>query len=245
MQKILSLKSVILAGVILSALYCAITMRHIGGDVGVSKQTAAQGTGDMDSLARLDTYAKSGTSWGMSPFGSGAPLTEEPASKFKKPSTEWKTRTINGITYGFGDGNPREVATKREDYASDFDFLHDSVVTADTEKNLLTFLSNPTLTNVFNKCSSIIRSDALYDVDAFDLERVLFIDGATGRKKLDERRLANMGTEFSGLQTLNITGNAVVAEQCLNQSEIKDLNVLVSQYNAVFESYTNGNIMNP
>jgi hypothetical protein len=45
----------------------------------------------------------------MSPFGSGKPNMEEEKPKFKKPNLEWKMRTINGITYVFGEGNPREV----------------------------------------------------------------------------------------------------------------------------------------
>lgn len=73
---------------------------------------------ETDTSKRLETVANSGTSWGISPFGTGKPLTEEENEKkpvFKKPNTEWKTRqvTLNDgrtMTYVFGEGNPKEVA---------------------------------------------------------------------------------------------------------------------------------------
>lgn len=75
---------------------------------------------EIDSLKRIETYGKSGTNWGMSPFGSGKPLTEEEIPKivFKKPNTEWKTRTISGVTYVFGEGNPNDVALSNDNLKS-------------------------------------------------------------------------------------------------------------------------------
>jgi hypothetical protein len=65
---------------------------------------------ETDTAKRLETLTNSGTAWGMSPFGSGKPLTEEEKPKFQKPNLKWKTRTISGVTYVFGEGNPKEVA---------------------------------------------------------------------------------------------------------------------------------------
>lgn len=66
---------------------------------------------ETDSIKRIETVANSGTQWGISPFGSGKPLEEaEKKPVFQKPNTEWKTRTLSGITYVFGEGNPSGVA---------------------------------------------------------------------------------------------------------------------------------------
>jgi hypothetical protein len=241
MQKI-SLNSVVLSVFFLVAVYFAITMSHSSREIEATTKIVLNGSGEIDSLARLDTYAKSGTNWGMSPFGSGASLVNEVRPIFKKPNLEWGSKTLSGITYVFGAGNPKEVVKKKEDYADEFDFFHDAVVTVQTEKNLVTLLSNPMLTSVFSKCDVFISGDLLTD-GRLDMERILFIDSTTGRKKLDEHGLAVVGTELSSLQVLNSTGARTVAEQCLNQDEIRNLNVLIAQYNAVFESYTNGNMM--
>ena len=69
---------------------------------------------ETDTGKRLETFGNSGTNWGMSPFGSGKPLEEEKKPEFKKPNTEWKTRTLSGITYVFGEGNPKEVGLNPE-----------------------------------------------------------------------------------------------------------------------------------
>ena len=111
MQKI-SLKSVIFSGLLLVAVYFAITISHSSREIETTQKTVINGSGEMDSLVRLDTYAKSGTSWGMSPFGSGAPLTED---EIKTPNTEWKSLTISGVTYVFGNGNPMQVALSKDD----------------------------------------------------------------------------------------------------------------------------------
>lgn len=70
---------------------------------------------EIDTLKRPETVASSGTQWGLSPFGRGKPLTEtDKKPEFKKPNTEWKTRTLNingkWLTYVFGEGNPAGVA---------------------------------------------------------------------------------------------------------------------------------------
>jgi hypothetical protein len=68
-----------------------------------------------------NTLSDSGNVWGDNPFQTRTTntgeLTKPEASKpqptkvlFQKPNTEWKTRTLSGITYVFGEGNPKEVA---------------------------------------------------------------------------------------------------------------------------------------
>jgi hypothetical protein len=81
--------------------------------------TISQSGIETDTGKRLMTLAQSGTQWGMSPFGSGKPLTEEKKPEFKKPNTEWKSRSvtlIDGMTlyYEFGKGNPAGVALNKD-----------------------------------------------------------------------------------------------------------------------------------
>lgn len=81
----------------------------------------AQASGD--TIERMRTYSGSDTKWGVSPFGSGAPLTDTettPKLVFQKPNTEWKTRDVrleDGriLRYVFGEGNPQEVAMTRKE----------------------------------------------------------------------------------------------------------------------------------
>ncbi|MBX9809799.1 hypothetical protein K2X92_05405 [Candidatus Gracilibacteria bacterium] len=67
------------------------------------------------------TLSDSGNVWGGNPFQTGTtntgegtkPETPKPQPTkvvFQKPNTEWKSRTLSGITYVFGEGNPKEVA---------------------------------------------------------------------------------------------------------------------------------------
>lgn len=223
MQKILSLKSVILAGVAIVALYCAITMGYIGGDVGVSKQTAAQGTGDMDSLARLDAYAKSGTSWGMSPFGRGAPLTEESVSKLKKPNTEWNTRTINGITYGFGEGNPGVVAMNEKALRDYWDNGGTFYMTQRAELYMKDFLASENLPILEEKCAGVVHLPANKD-----LNDVLYVDQTTGRKEFSQ---GFMNDIENALSELTDVGDLPKWRSCLSQNEYNEVYIpLRNQY---------------
>jgi hypothetical protein len=64
----------------------------------------------------LTTLSQSGNQWGVSPFDTGIPFTQEMKDPtFHEPNLKWKTRqvTLNDgrtLTYEFGKGNPREVA---------------------------------------------------------------------------------------------------------------------------------------
>ncbi len=48
----------------------------------------------------------------VNPFSGSTDCKKEEKPKFQKPNTEWKTRTLSGIIYVFGEGNPREVQPK-------------------------------------------------------------------------------------------------------------------------------------
>ena len=90
------------------------TITNINTNTGIQDSISQSGI-ETDTAKRIETVANSGTSWGMSPFSSGKPLTEEEYKPvFRKPNIEWKTRQValndgRTLTYVFGEGNPKEV----------------------------------------------------------------------------------------------------------------------------------------
>lgn len=173
--------------------------------VSKNRESAVHTDIETDTIKRLTTLGNSGTQWGMSPFGSGKPLTEGEEKKrlFQKPNTEWKSRTINGITYVFGEGNPAEVAKKREDLR-DFEYY----VNPETEIALKKLLEDDNLTFVMQKCGDIIdwnneqvKSDWEKFPDNLDMETMLIIDPETGRKEVNQIYINVIEPLFSFLQS--------------------------------------------
>ena len=143
---------------------------------GVKINTISQSGIETDTGKRLETIANSGTQWGMSPFGSGKPLIEEEKKpEFKKPNTEWKTRTLQladgrWMTYEFGKGNPKEVGLteKEKKIYENCNFEEDKrvwscgsignevfgYITPDVEKDLITLLKHPAWEKVLTECRS-------------------------------------------------------------------------------------------
>ncbi len=139
----------------------------------------AQSGIESDTLERLKTHSESSTGWGMSPFGSGKPLTEESPQKtaFQMPNTEWKTRTLSGITYEFGKGNPKEVAldqaglgrlSKECEDPNILNSLNEKGVcnpetarpyylSPEVELHIISALSSPDWENLYQKCEKNIR----------------------------------------------------------------------------------------
>ena len=129
---------------------------------------------------RLETVANSGTAWGISPFGSGKPLTEEEKKPgFKKPNTEWKTRTLQladgrWMTYVFGQGNPAGVAqlSDKEKVSYSACERHETLsiiscgsmneevygyLSSEMEKDLIVFISHPNWKSVLLNCEQQFR----------------------------------------------------------------------------------------
>jgi hypothetical protein len=152
---------------------------------------------ETDSGKRLMTLAQSGTQWGMSPFGSGKPLTEEKKPEFKKPNTEWKTRTLSGITYVFGEGNPKEIKIdqamfekacndpKKVEKLAEKGFCNaetgmPNIVTSNMEKTLLLAISHPNWQTLYEKCESNIRYSEINSINRpvyeFTFDRVFHTD---------------------------------------------------------------------
>ncbi len=98
-------------------------------------------------------------------------------TKFKKPNTEWKSRTLSGITYVFGEGNPKEVALSQDDIfelnqkscteiekldsPTDIGFCDPNTgykyVTREVEQYILSALSDPNWAKLMEECESQFR----------------------------------------------------------------------------------------
>ncbi len=176
---------IIISGLVLVLGYFAVQNNTPSQSDGVKVNTISQSGIETDTGKRLETVANSGTAWGMSPFGSGKPLTEEEKKpEFKKPNTEWKTRTLSGITYVFGEGNPKKIALNFEQLqemskkcvlTSTSETLITSTmslmngfcnpenemlryVTPEIEKHLLLALSDPSWSKLATECEKNFRA---------------------------------------------------------------------------------------
>ncbi len=159
----------------------------------------------------LNIVSQSGGEWGNNPFATGTTSSGNIKKlEFVKPNTEWKTRTLSGITYVFGEGNPKEVAldvNQLEKYfqniAPQNDYGDYGYVTMEVEKLLFELLSHPSLP-LFIECfprdsipSSTESSQYLNFFDMvrpgfFDLDSFLFVDQHTGRKELNTAKLISL-----------------------------------------------------
>jgi hypothetical protein len=163
---------------------------------------------ETDSVKRLETVAHSGTDWGMSPFGSGKPLTEveENTPKFKKPDTKWEARTINGITYRFGEGNPKEVELSPEEIR-DLQSKGYGYISPKAEYALKNLLESDDFIHILNKCSDLLDIGNLDTTKNnwekwppnLDMETMLIIDPETKRKDINNIYLAIIEPAFSYL----------------------------------------------
>ncbi len=148
---------------------------------GIKINTISQSGIETDTGKRLETVANSETQWGMSPFGSGKPLTEEEKKPiFQKPNIDWKSRSVtlsDGRTlyYEFGKGNPAGVAmslgqidamTKTcendislaEKGICDAESGNMSYMTSEIERHLLLALSDPNWSKLATECENSFRA---------------------------------------------------------------------------------------
>jgi hypothetical protein len=109
----------------------------------------------------------------VNPFQSGTTECEsEEKPKFQKPNTEWKTRTISGVTYVFGEGNPKEVALSDEQLKvlmkkcgtesdpNNAGYLckdYDGYMTPEVEMYLKDALSDPNWNRLLAECEENLR----------------------------------------------------------------------------------------
>jgi hypothetical protein len=233
-----------------------------GVKLSTGSTTISQSGIETDTVKRLETVANSLTGWGMSPFGSGKPLEEgEKKLEFKKPNTEWKTRTLSGITYVFGEGNPASVLEKLETFQGwdQNGYIDSNTVRPKVEILLAQFLENPTLIIVINKCgwlttpgntsSSLAMGlpGVIFTTD-FSMESLITINPSTGRKELDMEKWGLLEWVFGqireyGYRDIHTRVN-LLASQCLNSDEIVSMDNLYNQYLAIQNSWYNGSSEN-
>jgi hypothetical protein len=178
---------------------------------------------ETDTSKRLESLGNSGSVLTVSPFGSGKPLAEEPKQKFQKPNTEWKARTINGITYRQGEGNPvgakalseKEIEAYkncvREPELSQVscglpDDRANGYVTAELERDLIILLSHKNWEPILTKCEQHFRKyefsdwevtyDKVMNEDAMNIENMITIDPENGRKELIYGNFGHLNSWF-------------------------------------------------
>jgi hypothetical protein len=198
-------------------------------------------TNSGDTIDRLKAYSGAETKWGISPFSSGQPLeideetqiTESTISvkpiTIPKPSiqksipdhpvfhtsiTEWKTRTLSGVTYVFGQGNPPEVALSENemktlrgkcgsiDDPDNTGYLckeQDGYVSPEVEKYLYAALTDPNWSQLLGECyENLSYFQKLIDINTaqqfLDINKWIGIDPNSGRKTFDFQRWQNLTT---------------------------------------------------
>jgi hypothetical protein len=186
------------------------------------KKSVPQSGTDINTGKILNIASQSGGQWGDNPFGTGKSNSNEIQKlEFKKPNTEWKPRTLSGITYRFGEGNPREVALDEnklkaahkkcgtiEDPENSGILCRENsgYVSPEAEKHLLLALSDPNWTPLMILCEDNLRvfepenleipNNPSYDrilyENFLDIEYWMSIDTNTGQKKLNMGRLLSL-----------------------------------------------------
>lgn len=205
--------AILLLGVATIYFYYGFRGGETSTQTNTQKPTVSAEIIETDTGKRLETYANSGTDWGMTPFGSGKPLTEAEKEKpqFVKPNTEWKTRTLNingqWITYEFGKGNPIQLALtplniQEESRACELNpsplprICREGMygyITPEVEQGLKQTLESPLWENLIVKCEKeysvsidyIQFNQNILAPQALDISRFLIIDPDTGRKELE------------------------------------------------------------
>ena len=140
----------------------------------------------------------------INPFSGSTDCKKEEKPKFVKPNTEWKTRTLSGITYVFGEGNPKEVAIDQSQVK-----IGDGYVTAETEGALKALLESDEFTYILNKCYDVFD---IGNIDTtknnwekfppnLDMETMLIINPETKRKEINNIYLAIIEPAFSYLMS--------------------------------------------
>ena len=143
----------------------------------------------------------------VNPFSGSTDCKKEEKPKFHKPNTEWKTRTLSGITYVFGEGNPREVALSQ----SQLEDIHkkcgtesdpnnegylckegDGYVTPEVEKYLKAGLSDPNWEKFAGCFHPSERISYILEPNFLDINTFLTINTQTGRKELDVMKITGI-----------------------------------------------------
>jgi hypothetical protein len=143
--------------------------------------------------------------------GSVSPSSTGTANKFKKPNTEWKSRTLSGITYVFGEGNPKEVALdineikelirQCEITPGNQDRIcregSAGYVTPELEIALQNILYSSLWDTLINECGDLSDNPKYSEfvekiTHSRNINDYLSIDQSTGRKELDTVHINNI-----------------------------------------------------
>ncbi len=173
--------------------------------------------------------------------------------KFKKPNTEWKTRTINGISYVFGEGNPKEVALtgSMDEYLRTINPNTGNApygyMNPQTEIALKEFVSDEKLTYVLEKCSDYFdpwNKNQKPEWNRFppnlDLDTLLIVDPETGKKEINPVVINVIYPLFSVVDGPTADNNLLYS--CLG-NEYSYARELMGKLSTTFRYYTKGEIL--
>lgn len=248
--------ALLIAGVGIIYLYYGLHGKDTTIKTNTQRQIISSEGIETDTGKRLEIYTHSGSNWGMNPFGSGKPLTEvEEKPKFHKPNTEWKTRTLSGITYVFGEGNPKEVALpesemiacNRQDDAPCNDngagyvdpllekLVYDVLSSPDWEPLLQNCVKDFRIVDSFNQVSnksSILNYDHLINLGSYiSVEEVFIINPKTGRKNISKEgydKLAGLHY-YIRMGTSDFDGNPLPGiSKCVDTYGLNIANMLIN-----------------
>jgi hypothetical protein len=181
------------------------------------KNSLSQSGKENNTRKSLETVSQSGNQWGENPFGTGTSSTGDTKKPvFKKPNTEWKTRTLSGITYVFGEGNPKEVALDRRGIQDAYNKCSSGneqkfsekgfcswqgfqYMSPEVEKHLFMALSDPNWIKLAIECNNTFKwadqyqpnpeyynFDHVFSPGFLNIENFIQIDPITGWKQLGD-----------------------------------------------------------
>ena len=162
---------------------------------------------------------------------------------FVTPNTNWPNREINGVTYVFGEGNPKEVSLAPSEYTGDGKWRN--YITPESEAYLKSFLENKSLKDFVDKCggklnltnNNTMAGFNITESEDLDINKLLVIDPNTGRKQFDEDKIYGISQLLYSV-TSELDGNSAITS-CMNGREIEEFEQLYADYNKMTESYIN------
>lgn len=227
------------------------------------KKSVSQSGTDINTGKILNIASRSGGQWGDNQFGTGKSNSDEIQKlEFKKPNIEWKPRTLSGITYRFGEGNPNEVMPRFENlhgWEGGDGYFQGDTVRQKTEHLLAEFLANPMLMIVMNQCGPLTKPrpgitmgievglpNVLFMTD-FSMNSMITINPITGMKDLDREKFGLFAVIFDQIiapvsEDPNIPWK--IHLNCLNPNDINEYQKLVYQYIHINESWSNSSLEN-
>jgi hypothetical protein len=182
----------------------------------------------------LNRASQSGGEWGNNPFATGTTSSGNIKKlEFVKPNTEWKTRTLSGITYVFGEGNPKEVALSESEmkgcsYQEGGDYCTDNgagYVDPILEKIVYDLLTSPDWIPLLQNCENDFRivesfiqnshpfvnyisyNNLIHLGQYISMEEIFIINPQTGRKNITKEGYWKLMSIYGYIQWSSDTFN--------------------------------------